>query len=62
MILKLCNVKNHKSTLAIRAVPNRGGGGVEKGYIPKGTYLDATERSNTHVEEHSIQDWHRNEL
>lgn len=39
-----------------------GGGGVEKGYIPKGTYLDATERSNTHVEEHSIQDWHRNEL
>lgn len=37
-------------------------GGVEKGYIPKSTYLDATERSNTHVEEHSIQDWHRNEL
>lgn len=37
-------------------------GRLEKGYISEDTNLDAAERGNTHVEEDSIQNRHRNEL
>lgn len=37
-------------------------GRLDKGYNSEDTNLDAAERGNTHVEEDSIQDRHRNEL